>query len=126
MCVGLLSVTDHPTLVLLIIILALFLIGTFLEPVPALIISVPVLSPIIKHFGLDPIHVGILVIMTLVLGAVTPPVGLLAMMASRMVGLEFSRSFAMLMPFIAVWVFVIIIVALFPSLALWLPRLVYG
>jgi C4-dicarboxylate transporter DctM subunit len=121
-----LTLTSDPTFALLLVLAALFVVGTFLEPVPAMIISVPVLQPIIKHFGLDPIHVGILVIMTLVLGAVTPPVGLLAMIACRMVGIEFSKSFKMLMPFIGVWVVVILMIVFFPGIALWLPRFVYG
>jgi C4-dicarboxylate transporter DctM subunit len=120
------SFASDPTVVLLLILGALLVIGTFLEPVPALIISVPVLRPMVEQFGLDPIHVGILVIMTLVLGAVTPPVGLLAMLASRMAGLEFSKSFGMLMPFILVWIAIILLIALVPELALWLPRLAYG
>jgi C4-dicarboxylate transporter DctM subunit len=120
------SFASDPTVVLLLILGALLVIGTFLEPVPALIISVPVLKPMVQQFGLDPIHVGILVIMTLVLGAVTPPVGLLAMLASRMAGLEFSKSFGMLMPFIFVWIAIILLIALVPDLALWLPRLAYG
>jgi C4-dicarboxylate transporter DctM subunit len=118
--------TSDPTLVLLLILGTLLLVGTFLEPVPALVICVPIIQPIVKQFGLDPIHVGILVIMTLVLGAVTPPVGLLAMLACRMANLEFSKSFAMLMPFIAVWVVVIFVIALVPELTLWLPRWAYG
>lgn len=118
-------IASDPTIVLLMILGTLLVIGTFLEPVPALIITVPILKPMILKFGLDPIHVGILVIMTLVLGAVTPPVGLLAMLAARMTGLEFSKSFGMLMPFIAVWVAVILLIALVPGIALWLPQMVY-
>lgn len=123
---GLTGLTADPVLALLLILAALFVLGTFLEPVPAMVITVPILIPIGQHFGFDPVHLGILVIMMLVLGAVTPPVGLLAMLACRMVGLEFSRSFGMLMPFIGVWVLMILLVALVPGIALWLPRLVYG
>ena len=83
-----LAVTETPVVALLILIGFFFLLGTFLEPVPALIITVPVLTPMIKHLAMDPAHVGIIVIMMLVVGSVTPPVGILAMVACKIAGIE--------------------------------------
>ena len=65
---ALLSVTDSPALAMLILMVFFFLVGTFLEPVPALIIIVPVMAPIIAHLGFDPVHFGIITIMMLVSG----------------------------------------------------------
>ena len=90
------AITDSPALAMPIILAFFFLVGTFLEPVPALIIIVPVMTPIIQHLGFHPVHFGIIAIMMLVYGSVTPPVGILAMVACRIAGIEYSRSFGML------------------------------
>ena len=118
-----LSITTDPDLALLVLIVFFFLRGTFLEPVPALIIVVPIMGPLIGHLGYDPVHFGILTIMLLVVGSVTPPVGVLAMVASRIAGIRYSASMIMLSPFIAAWMAVILLVAYVPELVLWLPRL---
>lgn len=116
-----LAITDTPGLAMLIIIAFYFLIGTFLEPVPALIITVPVMEPVIKHLGFDPVHMGIIVMMMLVVGSVTPPVGVLAMVASRIAGIEYRHTFKMLTPYTVVWVLVVLLVAYNPWMVTWLP-----
>jgi tripartite ATP-independent transporter DctM subunit len=120
---ALVAVTDRPALALPILLAFFFLVGTFLEPVPALIIIVPVMAPIIQHLGFHPVHFGILTIMMLVYGSVTPPVGILAMVACRLAGVEYSRSFSMLVPYSAAWLAVVLLVAYVPPLVLWLPSL---
>jgi len=119
----LVSITDNPKIVLLILIAFFFLLGTFLEPVPALIITVPVMAPIIKHLGYDPVHFGIITIMMLVVGSVTPPVGILAMVASKIAGIEYSKTLGMLMPYTAAWMVVVLFVAFNPWTVTWLPSL---
>jgi C4-dicarboxylate transporter, DctM subunit len=91
--------------------------------VPALIIIVPVMSPIIQHLGFHPVHFGIVAIMMLVYGSVTPPVGILAMVACRIAGIEYSRSFGMLVPYSVAWLAVVLLVAYVPWLVLWLPSM---
>ena len=117
-----LSITDQPGIAMLMLIFFYFLIGTFLEPVPALIITVPVMEPIIKHLGFDPVHMGIIVMMMLVVGSVTPPVGVLAMVASRIAGVEYRHTFGMLLPYTAVWIAVVLLVAYNPWMVTWLPN----
>ncbi len=118
-----LSVTETPVIALLILIAFFFLLGTFLEPVPALIITVPVLTPMIKHLAMDPAHVGIIVIMMLVVGSVTPPVGILAMVACKIAGVEYNKTFGMLAPFTVAWLVVVVLVAFNPWMVTWLPSL---
>jgi tripartite ATP-independent transporter DctM subunit len=120
---AMLAITDNPQLALLVLIAFFFVLGTFLEPVPALIIVVPIMAPLIARLGYDPVHFGIVTIMLLVVGSVTPPVGVLAMVACRIAGIGYSRSLGMLAPFIAAWIGVILLVAYVPELVLWLPRL---
>jgi tripartite ATP-independent transporter DctM subunit len=120
---GMLSLTSDPQLALLVLIVFFFLLGIFLEPVPALIIVVPIMGPMIKHLGYDPVHFGIIVIMMLVVGSVTPPVGVLAMVASKIAGVSYNSTIGMLMPYIAAWTAVVLLVAYVPDLVLWLPRM---
>ena len=121
-----LSITNNPSLAMLVLILFFFLLGTFLEPVPALIIVVPIMGPLIAHLGYDPVHFGIVTIMLLVLGSVTPPVGVLAMVACKIAGITYNESLGALFPFTLAWLLVILLVAFVPDLVLWLPRVMQG
>ena len=121
-----LSITSDPSLAMLVLILFFFLLGTFLEPVPALIIVVPIMGPLIQHLGYDPVHFGIVAIMLLVLGSVTPPVGVLAMVACKIAGISYNQSLRALFPFTLAWLAVILLVAFVPDLVLWLPRMMQG
>ena len=121
-----LSITNNPSLAMLVLILFFFLLGTFLEPVPALIIVVPIMGPLIAHLGYDPVHFGIVTIMLLVLGSVTPPVGVLAMVACKIAGITYNQSLGALFPFTLAWLLVILLVAFVPDLVLWLPRMMQG
>ena len=121
-----LSVTSDPKLAMLVLIAFFFLLGTFLEPVPALIIVVPIMAPLIAHLHYDPVHFGIVTIMLLVLGSVTPPVGVLAMVACKIAGIRYNQSLGMLLPFTLAWLAVILLVAFVPELVLWLPRMMQG
>ncbi len=120
---AMLSITDDPNVAVVILIVFYFLVGTFLEPTPALIITVPVMAPIIARFGFDPTHFGIVTIMMLVLGAVTPPVGILAMVAGKLAGISFADCFRGLIPFTAAWLVVVLFVAFNPWTVTFLPRL---
>jgi tripartite ATP-independent transporter DctM subunit len=119
----LLAVTDSPAVAMVLLILFFFLLGTFMEPVPALIITVPVMGPIVGHLGFDPVHFGIVTIMMLVVGSVTPPVGILAMVASRIAGVEYRHTLGMLMPYTLAWIAVVLLVAFNPWMVTWLPSL---
>jgi tripartite ATP-independent transporter DctM subunit len=121
-----LTITSDPKLAMLVLIAFFFVLGTFLEPVPALIIVVPIMGPLIGHLGYDPVHFGIVTIMLLVLGSVTPPVGVLAMVACRIAGIRYNEALAMLLPFTGAWLAVILLVAYVPELVLWLPRMMQG
>ncbi|MEO8858079.1 MAG: TRAP transporter large permease [Burkholderiaceae bacterium] len=121
-----LSITNNKSLAMLVLIVFFFLLGTFLEPVPALIIVVPIMAPLIAHLGYDPVHFGIVTIMLLVVGSVTPPVGVLAMVACKIAGISYNQSLGALLPFTIAWMLVILLVAFVPDLVLWLPRMMQG
>lgn len=121
---ALLSISTDPTIVLFIIVGFLLLLGMFLEVVPGLILTIPVLQPITAQMGYDPVHFGIIVLMTLVTGAVTPPVGILGMVAARIGRVSYASTFKYLLPFILLWIAVISLLILIPSLVTWLPNAV--
>lgn len=121
---GLMSVTTDPIAVLFIIIGFLVLLGMFLEVVPALILTVPVLHPIGERMAYDPLHFGIIVLMTLTVGSVTPPVGILGMVAARIGGIAYSSIFRDLMPYVLLWIIVIVLIVFVPELVTWLPSVV--
>ncbi len=118
------AITDNPKIALVIILSFLLVLGGMVETVPAMILSAPVLQPISRSFGYDPVHFGCLVLMTLVLGAVVPPTGIVAMICCRIGGVSFMRTLPMLAPFILWWFALILVVAFVPALALWLPSMV--
>jgi tripartite ATP-independent transporter DctM subunit len=122
---AILQISDDPNIVLLIVLVALFVLGTVLEPAPALILLLPLLIPIVSRMGYEPYSFAIAVIMMLVLGSVTPPVGVLTMVCANIAGIEYSKTFRAVVPFIAVWCALALLVAYIPQIASTLPALVF-
>lgn len=120
---SMLSITSDPGLALLVLMVFFFLVGTFLEATPAMIITVPLLSPLVANYGYDPVHFGIFTVMMLVLGAITPPVGILAMVAGKMAGIDYGQAFGGLIPLVGIWLLVTIFVAFNPWTVTFLPSL---
>jgi len=120
------AITDDPHLAMLLIFFVLVVLGMFVETVSALILVTPILMPMVAHYGFHDIQFGIFTLMSLVLGGLTPPVGILAMVACRIAGIEYGKTFGMLMPFILWWAVATLLVAYVPFLTLWLPSLVFN
>src|SRR5690606_2480466 len=85
------TVTENPLVFLLLLNLFLLIVGMVLEPASALLVTVPIFYPIALNYGIDPIHLGVVVIFNLTLGLLTPPVGLVLQMLAHVGSLEFSR-----------------------------------
>ncbi len=113
------GITAEPIGVLLILILILTAVGTVLEIIPAMILCVPILQPVVKTMGFDPVHFGTLVIMTLLIGSLTPPVGLVAMLACRIAGVEYNRAMGIVFAYSLLLTGVIVLIAVFPGLIRW-------
>jgi tripartite ATP-independent transporter DctM subunit len=108
----------------ILVIIGFFLfIGTFMDAIPAMILFVPVILPTALQFGIDPIHLGIITVMTLAIGLVTPPYGLCLLLAAKIGNLSIERSFVAIMPYILIVFAVLILVAFFPSIAFYVPKL---
>jgi tripartite ATP-independent transporter DctM subunit len=119
----LLAVTDNPYVFLLLINLALLVIGMVLEPTAALLITVPVLMPVAVQFGIDPLHLGIVMILNLVIGLLTPPVGLVLYVLSSVTGASVQQVMWGTLPFLVPLGITLIIVTFVPAVSLWLPHL---
>lgn len=108
---------------LLIIILFFLFIGTFMDAIPAMILFVPVLLPVATLFEISPVHLGIVVIITLAVGLITPPYGLCLLLAAKIGDLSIERSFKAVIPFILIIVTVLILVAFLPQVMFYIPNL---
>jgi tripartite ATP-independent transporter DctM subunit len=117
------GLTDNPYVFLLLVNLALLLIGMLLEPVAALLIMVPILLPVARQYGIDPLHLGVIMILNLVIGLLTPPVGLVLYVLSSVTGASVQRVMLGTLPFLVPLVITLLIVTFVPALSLWLPRL---
>ena len=122
---SILQLSSNPYIVMLIVLVALFLMGTVLEPAPALILLLPLLISISTAMDYEPYSFAVAVIMMLVLGSVTPPVGVLAMICANIARIEYSKTFGAVVPFILVWFALAFVVAYFPIVATLLPSLVF-
>ncbi|MFN2646737.1 MAG: TRAP transporter large permease, partial [Burkholderiales bacterium] len=100
---------------------ALLFLGLFLEPAPALLLCTPLFLPMVKALGVDPIHFGIMLIVNLQLGVLSPPVAASAVVTSRIAGISFEEQTKALWPFMGLGVVTLIIVTYIPVLSLWIP-----
>jgi tripartite ATP-independent transporter DctM subunit len=119
---ALLGVTDSQVVFLLLVNLLLILLGMVIEPTSALVISVPILLPIATEFGVDPLHFGIIVILNLMIGLLTPPVGAVLFVLSSVTGISVHEVFQGTAPFLIPLLIVLAIVTFAPDLVLFLPR----
>ncbi|MCP2035452.1 tripartite ATP-independent transporter DctM subunit [Planomicrobium sp. HSC-17F08] len=111
--------------VFILIIIAFFLfIGTFMDAIPAMILFVPIILPTATLFEMDPVHLGLIVVMTLAIGLVTPPYGLCLLLAAKIGNLSIEKSLVAILPYIAIILVVLLFVAFFPEIAFYLPKLV--
>ncbi|WP_176142464.1 TRAP transporter large permease [Halobacillus hunanensis] len=115
---------DSRWLFLLIIIAFFLFIGTFMDAIPAMILFIPVILPVAISFGIDPTLLGIVTIMTLAVGLVTPPYGLCLLLAAKIGKLPIERSFKAVIPYITIVVVVLLVVAFVPGVAFYVPELI--
>lgn len=118
--------TDSRFLLMMVIALILIITGMFLESIAQIILLTPLMLPIAVSVGIDPIVFGILMVIACEVGFLTPPVGANLFVAARLTNLGIDRISVSVIPFVIVYVLVIVIISLFPDLVTFLPDLVYG
>ena len=118
-----LSLSENPLMLLLLINLLLFIVGMFLDAGPAIIILGPILGPIFVELGVHPVHFAIIMSVNLTVGLATPPMGLVLFVASTVSGEKVEAISKAILPFLAVEVFVIGLITYIPAICMTVPRL---
>ncbi len=122
---GLLAVTENKVALLLLITLIILIIGCFMETIAAITILTPVLLPVAVSLGIDPVHFGIIMILNLMIGLLTPPVGMVLYVLSKVAAVPFERCVTATAPFLAPLVIVLLLLTFIPSISMWLPTMLY-
>ena len=117
-------VSTDPSVQILAVVVLLIVIGMFIDVLPAIVVSAPVLAPALIQLGFDPLHVGMVMLLALNLGNITPPVGMTIMTAARIAGVPYEAVIRQSLPFMVSHLVVIVLAALLPDLVLWFPRLI--
>ena len=120
---SILSFSRNPVIVMFLINVLLLFIGTFMETVASIIILVPVLLPVITQLGIDPLHFGVLIVVNLAVGMVTPPLGVCLFMGCRIGNVSLEEITRAAWPFIMVMILDIFILAYVPWISTVLPKL---
>ncbi|KJA09093.1 C4-dicarboxylate ABC transporter permease [Acidovorax temperans] len=120
------AVLQSPTMFLLGVNAALFIIGMFIETSAAIIVLAPILAPVAMHFGVDPVHFGLIMVVNLALGMITPPFGVNLFAACTVARISLDRIVGHLLPFVGVILVCLLVITYVPSLSLGLRDLVYA
>jgi tripartite ATP-independent transporter DctM subunit len=113
---------NDPHLIMLTLVLLFTVIGDFIEPVPTIIIFMPLVMALTQAGDINSVHMGVVLIATLAFGLITPPYGLVLLMASKFVGVRFSQALRAALPIYAVFFATIAFTIYFPNVVLWLPK----
>jgi TRAP-type C4-dicarboxylate transport system permease large subunit len=120
-----LSITDDKWVFLLLVNVFLLFVGCFMETIAAITILVPVLLPIAIKLGIDPVHFGLVMVLNLMMGLLTPPVGMVLFVLAKVSRLGFEETVKAVLPWMVPLFATLIIITFVPDLVLWLPRLLY-
>lgn len=119
----LLAVTDNPIIILLIINVILLIIGTFMDPMPAVLIFTPIFLPICVNLGMHPVQFGILLVFNLSLGTITPPVGPILFTGCKVADISIEEVIKLLLPFFVVIAGVLMLVTYVPAISMTIPTM---
>jgi tripartite ATP-independent transporter DctM subunit len=117
-----LSVASDPITFLLLVNLFLLVIGCFMETIAAITILTPVLLPVAEKLGVDPVHFGIIMVLNLMIGLLTPPVGMVLYILSRVANISFEQCVKAVLPFLIPLLLTLALITFVPQLTLWLPN----
>lgn len=120
---AMLALTESKILTLIIINIVLLLVGTFMDPTPAILIFTPIFMPICVGFGMSPIHFGIMLVYNLCIGAITPPVGTVLFTGCKIGKVTIEQVIKTLLPYFAAIILVLLLVTYIPALSEFLPSL---
>ena len=111
-----------PFMIMLLLVVLFIIVGDFIDAIPAIIIFMPLINDLTQTADINPVHMGAVIIVTLAFGLITPPYGLCLLMASKFIGIKFSRAMIASLPIYIVFFAAIAFTIFFPEVVLWLPR----
>lgn len=120
---GMLSITDNPILIMLMVNLVLIIAGMFMDMAVLIFMLTPILLPVVTHIGYSPIHFGIIMILNLGIGLCTPPVGNSLFVGCAIAKLPIEKSIKAFLPFYFVMGLLLVVIIAFPQICLWLPSI---
>ena len=120
-----LSISSNPLVFLLLANLFLLFVGCFMETIAAITILVPVFMPIIAKLGIDPVHFGLIMVLNLMIGLLTPPVGMVLFVLQKVARISFERTVIAVLPWMIPLFATLILITYVPQLVLWLPGKLY-
>jgi TRAP-type C4-dicarboxylate transport system permease large subunit len=122
--IGTIAGTD-PMAIMFLLVLVFVIVGDFIEPIPAIIIFMPVVNQLTESAGINAVHMGVVLIVTLAFGLITPPYGLALLMASKFVGVRFSTALRASLPIYVIFFATIAFTIFVPNAILFLPKLLF-
>jgi tripartite ATP-independent transporter DctM subunit len=121
-----LTISENPVVLLLLANAVLLIAGMFLETTAALMVLTPILLPPLMAVGVDPVHFGVVMVFNLMIGMITPPVGMSVYMLSPIVKLPVGRIFRAVTPYLVTLGISLVILTFVPQITLWLPNLMFN
>lgn len=123
---ALLDLSENPIVIMLIVNLILLFLGTIMDMAPLILIATPILLPVVRSIGMDPITFGVVMMLNLGVGLLTPPVGSTLFVGCSIGNAPIEKIAKSLMPFYAVLVIMVLLLSFVPALTLWLPNFLMG
>lgn len=117
-----LAVSREPNILLIMICISLLIVGTFLDNAVAVVLMTPILFPVIESVGIDPVFFGVLLVFTLAIGQITPPVGLCLFVACNLANITIEKLSVACLPYLLIMIVVMLILLFFPDLILFIPN----
>lgn len=119
---AILGVTNSAVVILLIMNIILLIVGCFMDPTPAVLIFTPIFLPIVQTWGMHPVHFGLMMVMNLCVGTLTPPVGAILFAGCRTHNVKIEQIIKMLLPFFAVIFVALLLITYVPALSMFIPE----
>ena len=119
---AILGLSKNPIIILLFIIILLLIVGMFMEALAAIVILTPILLPIVTQLGVDPVHFGVIMVVYLAIGFITPPVGVNLFVSSGVANLKLENIAKAVLPMLGLMIVLLLVITYIPSVVLWLPQ----
>lgn len=123
---GLFAISSDPLVILILVNVFLLILGCFVDTTSALVMVTPVLVPLAKSLGIDPVHLGLIVTVNLVIGMATPPLGITLFTACSIGKVSIADTFKPILPMIGLMILVLLVVTYFPGFVMFLPKLFFN